>query len=54
MLRGDGCDELQGFLFARPMPEQALTDWALSRRADDGSLRLSASVYAELDDGAAR
>jgi diguanylate cyclase (GGDEF)-like protein len=54
VLRGDGCDELQGFLFARPMPEQALTDWALSRRADDGSLRLSASVYAELDDGAAR
>lgn len=26
-----GCDELQGYLFARPMPARALAEWALGR-----------------------
>jgi EAL domain-containing protein (putative c-di-GMP-specific phosphodiesterase class I) len=45
VLRGKRCDKLQGFLFARPMPAEALTRWA--RRQDD-SPRFSPSAYAEL------
>jgi EAL domain-containing protein (putative c-di-GMP-specific phosphodiesterase class I) len=30
-----GCDELQGFLFARPMTARALLVWALDDRSDD-------------------
>jgi diguanylate cyclase (GGDEF)-like protein len=32
VLRALGCDELQGYLFARPMPPQALHAWALQAR----------------------
>jgi diguanylate cyclase (GGDEF)-like protein len=31
LLLGLGCDELQGFLFARPMPAGELLEWALGR-----------------------
>jgi len=31
ILRAMQCDELQGFLFARPMPADALLDWARTR-----------------------
>ncbi len=52
VLRGKRCDKLQGFLFARPMPAEALTRWA---REDDGPgspLRFSPSVYGALETGA--
>lgn len=29
ILRGLGCDELQGYLYAKPMPAEALTLWAM-------------------------
>jgi diguanylate cyclase len=48
VLRGKRCDKLQGFLFARPMPAEDLTRWALEEREED-RLRFSASVYADLD-----
>ncbi|WP_224038538.1 EAL domain-containing protein [Paraburkholderia unamae] len=32
-LRRIGCDELQGFLYAKPMPHEALTPWLRSRDA---------------------
>jgi len=34
VLLGLRCDELQGYLFARPMPAQMLTVWAM--KEDDG------------------
>ena len=34
ILRAMGCDELQGYLFARPMPAKMLTVWAM--KEDDG------------------
>ncbi|QGZ64976.1 bifunctional diguanylate cyclase/phosphodiesterase [Paraburkholderia acidisoli] len=32
-LRRIGCDELQGFLYAKPLPHEALTEWLRSRDA---------------------
>ncbi len=47
VLRGKRCDKLQGFLFARPMPAEDLTRWAIDQRAaEDDRLRFSPSVYA--------
>jgi diguanylate cyclase (GGDEF)-like protein len=37
VLRALGCDELQGYLFARPMPPQALHAWALQARLRVGA-----------------
>ncbi len=34
-----GCDELQGYLFAKPMPARLLLMWAMSDRADPKSFR---------------
>jgi EAL domain-containing protein (putative c-di-GMP-specific phosphodiesterase class I) len=34
VLLGLRCDELQGYLFARPMPAKMLTVWAM--KEDDG------------------
>ncbi|MFT7722589.1 MAG: EAL domain-containing protein [Roseateles sp.] len=52
VLRGKHCDKLQGFLFARPMPADELTRWALEHQAPGGGgLRFSASLYGELPDG---
>jgi len=28
-----GCDELQGYFFARPMPADALLDWVTAHRS---------------------
>jgi diguanylate cyclase len=50
VLRGKRCDKLQGFLFARPMPADELTRWAVEQ--DEARLRFSASVYGTLDAGA--
>jgi len=47
VLRGKRCDKLQGFLFARPMPADALTRWAMHARG--GPLRFSTSLYAARD-----
>ncbi len=47
VLRGKRCDKLQGFLFARPMPAEDLTQWATGE--PDDRLRFSPSVYAALD-----
>jgi hypothetical protein len=33
-----GCDELQGFLFAKPMSARALMLWAVNDRSSEGSV----------------
>jgi diguanylate cyclase (GGDEF)-like protein len=43
-----GCDELQGYFFARPMPPQALTAWIMGYKPDDAP-DFSPSVMQSLD-----
>jgi diguanylate cyclase (GGDEF)-like protein len=43
-----GCDELQGYYFARPMPADALLAWARSQQVDAPQLPFSASVLGVL------
>ena len=43
-----GCDELQGYHFARPMPAEALLGWARSQEAAPAPLLFSASVLGAL------
>jgi predicted signal transduction protein with EAL and GGDEF domain len=40
-----GCDELQGFLFARPMSARALLMWAMRDRSESADFR--ASLFGE-------
>lgn len=42
-----GCDELQGYLFARPMPASSLVDWVMGQKPE-GALEFTPSVIAEL------
>jgi len=42
-----GCDELQGFLFARPMPASALLDWVMGRKPE-GAVDFAPSITAAL------
>jgi diguanylate cyclase (GGDEF)-like protein len=46
VLRSRRCDKLQGYFFARPMPAQELTRWAL-RTTTDAKLDFTDSVFAE-------
>ena len=45
ILQNLNCDELQGFLFARPMPARQIQDWAAARRPEHVP-GFSASVFA--------
>ena len=42
-----GCDELQGYLFARPMNADALLDWATGLKPE-GAVEFSPSVFTSL------
>jgi diguanylate cyclase (GGDEF)-like protein len=42
-----GCDELQGYLFARPMAASALADWVMGHKPA-GTIEFTPSVVAEL------
>ncbi|RDI21930.1 diguanylate cyclase/phosphodiesterase [Pseudacidovorax intermedius] len=48
ILLGMGCDELQGFFFARPMPADQLLAWSLGRRPAGSHGDFSPSVFAPL------
>ena len=41
VLLGLRCDELQGYLFARPMPAQMLTVWAMNGEDDTHDIEFS-------------
>jgi diguanylate cyclase (GGDEF)-like protein len=45
VLLGLRCDELQGYLFARPMPAQMLTVWAMNGEDDVHDIEFSHSLY---------
>ncbi|WKB51809.1 putative bifunctional diguanylate cyclase/phosphodiesterase [Eleftheria terrae] len=47
ILRTFACDELQGFLFARPMPADKLTLWILEDRHSSRPLEFRPSIYGE-------
>jgi diguanylate cyclase (GGDEF)-like protein len=42
-----GCDELQGFLFARPMSARAFGIWALDKRAPGDKMQFRPSLFKE-------
>ncbi len=46
-MRGLECDGFQGFLLARPMPEQMVTDWLRRYRANDCTLTAWSRVAAK-------
>jgi diguanylate cyclase (GGDEF)-like protein len=46
VLLGLRCDELQGYLFARPMPAQMLTVWAMNGEDDAHDIEFSHSLFA--------
>ena len=46
ILRQFGCDELQGFLFARPMSAKALGLWAMANEGPR-SIQFSESLFKE-------
>ncbi|WP_234196377.1 putative bifunctional diguanylate cyclase/phosphodiesterase [Pseudacidovorax sp. NFM-22] len=48
ILLGMGCDELQGFFFARPMPADQLLAWSLGRRPAGSHGDFSPSLFAPL------
>ncbi|MBE7420258.1 MAG: EAL domain-containing protein [Ideonella sp.] len=45
VLLGLRCDELQGYLFARPMPARALTVWAMKEDDVDTDIQFSHSLF---------
>ncbi|MDH5339042.1 MAG: bifunctional diguanylate cyclase/phosphodiesterase [Rubrivivax sp.] len=47
LLVGMGCDELQGFMFARPMSARAITLWALGGRQGPGTPGFRPSLFKE-------
>jgi diguanylate cyclase (GGDEF)-like protein len=46
VLLGLRCDELQGYLFARPMPAQMLTVWAMNGEDDAHDIEFRHSLFA--------
>ena len=47
LLVGMGCDELQGFMFARPMSARAITLWALDGSKGPGTPGFRPSLFKE-------
>ncbi|MCB4771987.1 EAL domain-containing protein [Ancylobacter sp. Lp-2] len=38
VLRAEGCDEVQGYYFSRPIPPDAFVEWLLAREAEGGGV----------------